>query len=232
MDSFFHFIFLSKGELSPGHQERSSSLVQEEPESVQIKQKLLQRPVEDEGSTLTSPAVQSDEDTEPLASTSTQHMNTQAGVEDRGTSAATTDNQLLSSSELDSDSDSGDEWEPTCDNHHESDNKSDTEDGGEREKTKQEDKDVKDEGKKRFSCSECSYVCSRRFNLNQHMRTHTGEKPFTCKVCSKGFRFKCSLTFHMPSHTWEKPFTCKVCSKGFTKGSQLTDHMTTHIGVA
>ena len=99
---FLH-ITVCKEQVSP-EEEWSSSLVQEEPQPPQIKEEqeeLLHRPEEAGGSMLTLLAVKSegdDESREPVASTSTEHMKTQADVEDCGTSQPTSDDQLLSSS--------------------------------------------------------------------------------------------------------------------------------------
>ena len=100
--SFLDFVSLPvcKEELFPEHQERSPSL--EEPQPPQIKEEqeeLLQE--EADGSTLTLLAVKSEGDdenreTEAVASTSTEHMKTQADVEDCGTSQPTSGDQLLS----------------------------------------------------------------------------------------------------------------------------------------
>ena len=74
---------MCKEEVTSEQQERSSSLVQVKPEPLQIKEEqeeeLLQRPEENDGSTLTSLAVKSEDDddgsgeTEALASISTEH---------------------------------------------------------------------------------------------------------------------------------------------------------------
>ena len=93
-------------------EERKSSLVQEELQPLQIKeeqQEELQRPEEAAGSSLTLQAVKHEDDenrdTEPLASTSAEHMETQSDVEDCGASQPTSDDQLLSSHRSESDSD-------------------------------------------------------------------------------------------------------------------------------
>ena len=108
--------------------ERIPSVVQEEPQLPQIKEEqeeLFQRPEQAGGSTLTLLAVKSEDDdensgTEPLANRSTEHMKTQADVEDWEKSQPTSDDQLLSShcSEVELESDSevtedSDDWEET-----------------------------------------------------------------------------------------------------------------------
>ena len=111
---FLH-VPVCKEEVSP-KEERSSGLVQEEPQPPQIKEEqeeLLERPEKAAGLTLTLLAVKSEDDgeTEPVASTSTEHMKTQADVEDCGTSQPPSDDQLLSSHCSESDTEDSDEWE-------------------------------------------------------------------------------------------------------------------------
>ncbi|XP_054630999.1 zinc finger protein 135-like isoform X2 [Dunckerocampus dactyliophorus] len=88
----------------------------------------------------------------------------------------------------------------------------------------------KETGKKSITCSVCDKSFSYKSRLIRHMWTHTGEKPFICSVCAKSFSFQCDLTRHMLTHTGEKPFSCSSCVKSFSSKWRLTEHMLTHTG--
>ena len=236
---------MCKEEVSP-EDEWSSSLVQEEPQPPQIKEEqeeLLERPEETGGSTLTLLSVKSEGDdenreTKPVANTSTEHMKTQADVEDCGTSQPTSDDQLLSSHCSESDTEDSDEWDVSRENQsalktlksYKTKNV-----GGQRlsfsHKLSQDLKSQKQThptrrhtGKKRFSCTKCSLMFNLKSSLKRHTMTHTDEKPFSCTVCGEGFAQRGNIKKHMPTHTGEKPFSCtalflyslwkRICSKG------------------
>ncbi|XP_008408049.1 zinc finger protein 37 homolog [Poecilia reticulata] len=81
------------------------------------------------------------------------------------------------------------------------------------------------ERSKPFSCVICEKGFASKHALNNHIRTHTGEKPFSCVNCGKSFSQKQFLTRHMMIHTGEKPFSCVTCGKSFSHKQQLTQHM-------
>ncbi|XP_034401524.1 zinc finger protein 2 homolog [Cyclopterus lumpus] len=83
---------------------------------------------------------------------------------------------------------------------------------------------------KPFSCSECGKIFRKKTHLKIHMRSHTGEKPFSCSVCKKSFSQSGNLQKHMRIHTGEKPYSCSECGKRFGSQESLKKHMKIHTG--
>lgn len=78
----------------------------------------------------------------------------------------------------------------------------------------------------------CSFpACSRRFacsyQLERHIRNHTGDKPFQCMHCHRRFSRSDHLKTHVRTHTGERPFPCMEpnCGRRFTRSDELSRHM-------
>ncbi|XP_045112607.1 protein tramtrack, beta isoform-like isoform X1 [Portunus trituberculatus] len=55
-------------------------------------------------------------------------------------------------------------------------------------------------GSRSFQCNYCPYSTGRKYDLNRHLRTHTGEKPWSCPHCHHQFAQKHNLKNHLRIH--------------------------------
>jgi uncharacterized Zn-finger protein len=54
--------------------------------------------------------------------------------------------------------------------------------------------------KRKLKCQYCEKSFAKNFDLQQHIRSHTGEKPFQCIVCGRAFAQKSNVKKHMQTH--------------------------------
>ncbi|XP_034088844.1 zinc finger protein 79-like isoform X1 [Gymnodraco acuticeps] len=167
---------------------------------------------------------------EPPASSSAEHMETEADGEDCGGPEPARNSDPERHLQPETEDNPGDSSEP--DTEDSADWKETTEPGPNSQRNKKDP--VSDSrssaGVKPFSCSVCKKYFTQRGDLNRHMRVHTGEKPFSCSVCKKYFTQRGDLKRHLRVHTGEKPFSCSVCRKYFTGRGDLKRHMRVHTG--
>ncbi|CAK1547601.1 unnamed protein product [Leptosia nina] len=74
-----------------------------------------------------------------------------------------------------------------------------------------------------IQCSQCSFKASRRFDMIEHERIHTGERPFTCDKCGLTFRRRYIYKNHLIKHT-EKKVQCSQCPKKFFRREDMLAH--------
>ena len=97
---------------------------------------------------------------------------------------------------------------------------------------------------KSFRCLTCLKAFTRKTNLNNHAKIHTGLRPFNCLSCPKVFASKSDLRRHSISHRRrgtlgplktdlvEKPFKCDTCHKTYCHKSDLNRHkLRVHAGL-
>ncbi|KAH3897425.1 hypothetical protein DPMN_021613 [Dreissena polymorpha] len=92
-------------------------------------------------------------------------------------------------------------------------------------------------------CAVCGKTLSSKFQLDTHMRTHTGERPFRCETCGKGFTQKGTLKRHrLILYGYSKrehalivvaestDWACMECGRQFSRRSHLDIHLRSHTG--
>ncbi|XP_067355800.1 zinc finger and SCAN domain-containing protein 22-like isoform X2 [Channa argus] len=165
-------------------------------------------------------------ETEPLTSSSAQHIETGADGEDCG--SPETYSNLHPDIQLEPDTDDSDSY---C---FEPQNKVSNGDWAQ-SREPQSGINVVENAKcssnaKPFGCSVCGKGFNHNSYLKRHMRIHTGERPFRCSVCGKTFGQTGHLQSHSRCHTGEKPYRCSVCQKGFSRRPHVQIHMRVHTG--
>ncbi|XP_061487632.1 zinc finger protein 341 isoform X2 [Rhineura floridana] len=79
----------------------------------------------------------------------------------------------------------------------------------------------------KLKCTYCDKAFTKNFDLQQHIRSHTGEKPFQCIVCGRAFAQKSNVKKHMQTH---KVYKCvvKTCAQTFHKLDSFLEHIKNH----
>ncbi|KAJ6661099.1 hypothetical protein lerEdw1_016900, partial [Lerista edwardsae] len=69
----------------------------------------------------------------------------------------------------------------------------------------------------KLKCTYCDKAFTKNFDLQQHIRSHTGEKPFQCIVCGRAFAQKSNVKKHMQTHkVWPPGVGCTISRSSVT----------------
>ncbi|XP_063001183.1 zinc finger protein 341 isoform X1 [Elgaria multicarinata webbii] len=69
----------------------------------------------------------------------------------------------------------------------------------------------------KLKCTYCDKAFTKNFDLQQHIRSHTGEKPFQCIVCGRAFAQKSNVKKHMQTHkVWPPGIGCTISRSSVT----------------
>lgn len=110
----------------------------------------------------------------------------------------------------------------------------------------------------KYQCEECSFVCEKRYDMDEHIRlhiidtnkcpfcfadfssvdevkqhlteNHKGPDRFQCRECSTCFPTIRRLQLHLPKHSSNRPYACEICNSAFKWKHQLKVHYKVHSG--
>ena len=85
-------------------------------------------------------------------------------------------------------------------------------------------------GVRLYLCPSCPHETKNRYNLQVHVRLHSGEQPYMCETCDRRFPFQSTLEEHQLSHTEHRPFICHLCPAMFKGRQYLRQHIERHSG--
>lgn len=78
--------------------------------------------------------------------------------------------------------------------------------------------------RRKLICQFCTKSFKKTFQLQNHLRVHSGDRPFICHTCGKAFNQEATLRIHLRIHTGVKPHVCAECGEAFVTGNSLLSH--------
>lgn len=81
-----------------------------------------------------------------------------------------------------------------------------------------------------YRCNHCQINFTRKYELELHLRKHSGEKVHKCAYCEKTFTREVNLKKHVVRiHERDRSVKCFVCEKIFKSAFQLNIHLGIHV---
>jgi len=74
-------------------------------------------------------------------------------------------------------------------------------------------------------CPVCKKTISNKYNLNMHMKNHSGENKVTCDVCGMQLSAQQLRPHFLAKHTNERPHKCALCDFGTVTKQALRRHI-------
>ncbi|XP_033989767.1 zinc finger protein 260-like isoform X2 [Trematomus bernacchii] len=132
----------------------------------------------------------------PPASSSAEHLDTEADGEDCGGPEPARNSDPERHLQPETEDNPGDSSEPDTEDR--ADLNETREPGSNSQKNKQNpvSDSTRSAGEKSFSCSVCKKSFAERGDLNRHTRIHTGEKRYSCSICDKRFTWSYQVKRH------------------------------------
>ncbi|CAC5396375.1 unnamed protein product [Mytilus coruscus] len=87
--------------------------------------------------------------------------------------------------------------------------------------------DETEPSKQEFTCSQCSYVSSKRANLREHVQRMHKDKIWSCEFCDKIFSIQKDLVRHEKCHL-NPQLCCDFCGKMYKSRRTFIQHKKSH----